>query len=228
MNALIVYAHHEPRSFNAAMKDRALGVLTANGWHAEVSDLYAEGFAAAAGRADFTRPTASERFGYVHEQRHAAASRRYAGDILREQDRLARADLVLLQFPLWWYAPPAILKGWADRVLTHGFAYTDTELFDTGLLRGKRSMLAVTTGGTREELHADSAVTGTVDEILRPISGGVLRYVGMDVAPAFVAYAPASLDPAGRSNLLDAYEAQLQQVLDGCCPDAGGGRHACS
>lgn len=70
---------------------------------------------------------------------------------------------------------PAVLKGSADRVLTHGFAYTDEEVFDTGLLRGKRAMLSITTGGTEEELQADSCYTGTVEEFLKPFSGGVLR-----------------------------------------------------
>lgn len=215
MNALIVYAHHEHKSFNAAMKERALAAFAANGWLAEVSDLYAEHFTPAASPSDFTRPTGSSRFGYVHEQRHATADRAYAADILREQDRVARADLILFQFPIWWYAPPAIVKGWADRVLTHGFAYTDTELFDSGLLRGKHGMLAVTTGGTEAELIADSGITGTVDQFLRPFNGGILRFVGMEVLPAFVAHAPATLDESGRSGLLESYGRRLQAVLDG-------------
>lgn len=213
MNALIVYAHHEPRSFNAAMKDRAAAVLAAHGWLVEVSDLYGERFAPAAGQADFTQATDSPCFGYVHEQRHATASRGYSADILREQDRIARADLLIVQFPLWWYAPPAIVKGWADRVLTHGFAYADDAMFDNGLLRGKHAMLAITTGGTREELDADAGITGSMEDILRPFSGGVLRFVGMDVAPPFVAFAPASQSADERSRTLDAYAAQLERVL---------------
>lgn len=214
MNALIVYAHHDPLSFNAAMKDRAAAVLAANGWQTQISDLYGEGFRAAAGRSDFTQPTDSHRFGYVHEQRHATAERAYAADIRREQERLACADLVVFQFPLWWYAPPAIVKGWADRVLTHGFAYTDEALFDRGLLRGKRGMLAITTGGTREELDADASVTGSVEDMLRPFQGGVIRFVGMALAPAFLAYAPTSQTAAARSLLLDDYAAHLQSVLE--------------
>ncbi|MGC5324682.1 NAD(P)H-dependent oxidoreductase [Brevibacillus sp. SYSU BS000544] len=41
MNALIVYAHPEPKSFNGALKDLAITVLTANGHQVKVSDLYA-------------------------------------------------------------------------------------------------------------------------------------------------------------------------------------------
>jgi putative NADPH-quinone reductase len=213
MNALIVYAHHERKSFNGAMKDVALHELASAGWDVEISDLYAENFQPAASSSDFTAPTGSARFGYVHEQRHAAQSRAYSDDILREQDRLSRAHLVIFQFPVWWYSPPAIVKGWADRVLTHGFAYSDTRLFDDGLLKGKRAMLAVTTGGTEEELLADRAITGRIEEFLRPFSGGVLRFIGMDVEEPFVAFAPESAGLEGRTAILAAYGAHLRRVL---------------
>ena len=44
-------------------------------------------------------------------------------DIAREQDKLRWADTVILQFPLWWFSMPAILKGWIERVYAYGFAY---------------------------------------------------------------------------------------------------------
>ncbi len=160
----------------------------------------------------------------MHEQRHAQAGRHYADEILREQDRIAAADIVLLQFPIWWYGPPAVLKGWADRVLTHGFAYTDTQLFDTGLLAGKRAMATVTTGGTREELEADAGITGSPEDFLRPVTGGILRFVGMTLLPTFWAYAPAALDAAGRQALLADHARHLEQVLSrpaGCTARAG-------
>lgn len=213
MNALIVYAHHEPKSFNAAMLRVAIDELRSAHWTVEVSDLYAEGFQAVASRSDFSAPTLSPRFGYVHEQRHAAAARAYAADILEQQDRVQRADLLLFQFPVWWYSAPAILKGWADRVLTHGFAYTETRLFDDGMLKGRRAMLAVTTGGTEQELIADSAITGRIEDFLRPFSGGVLRYVGLDVQSPFIAFAPESAGPDGRARILDSYRWHLQRLL---------------
>ena len=213
MNALIVYAHHESKSFNAAMLAVAVEELRSAHWNVEVSDLYAEGFQAVASRSDFSAPTSSDRFGYVHEQRHAAAARAYSADILEQQDRVARADFLLFQFPVWWYSPPAIVKGWADRVLTHGFAYTDSRLFDDGLLKGRRAMLAVTTGGTEDELIADSGITGRVEDFLRPFSGGVLRYVGLEVQAPFVAFAPESAGVDGRGRLLETYRRHLQRVL---------------
>ena len=44
-------------------------------------------------------------------------------EIHAEQQKLLDADLIVLQFPLWWYNLPAILKGWIDRVFTSGFGF---------------------------------------------------------------------------------------------------------
>jgi NAD(P)H dehydrogenase (quinone) len=57
-----------------------------------------------------------------------------------------RADLLILQFPIWWFGMPAILKGWADWVLARGFAYVAGRKYDTGMFRGKTAMVAATTG----------------------------------------------------------------------------------
>ena len=46
-----------------------------------------------------------------HEQMHAQRTGAVAPEILAEQAKLRRADLVILQFPLWWFGMPAILKG---------------------------------------------------------------------------------------------------------------------
>lgn len=198
MNALIVYAHPEPNSMNGALRDAAVLGLTEAGWQVEVSDLHAQHFRADAGWEDFTAPKSRDRLRYAYEQRHATPGGQYSTDILHEQAKIRRADLIIFQFPLWWYAVPAILKGWADRVLANGFAYDDQHMFDNGLLRGKHAMLSFTTGGTVAELNADRKHTGTVDEFMRPFTGGVLEFTGMRVLTPFVAYAPVSLDEDGR------------------------------
>jgi putative NADPH-quinone reductase len=211
MKALIVHAHPEPLSMNAALTATAAETLRAHGYEVEVSDLYRQGFQAVASAADFTRLVDPGRLGYIHEQRHAAATRNYVREILDEQDKVSRADLLVFQFPLWWYSVPAILKGWADRVLTHGFAYTDERLFETGLLAGKRAMLSLTTGGTAQELEADRQHTGSIEEFLRPFNGGVLAFTGMEVLPPFIAFAPASRSGEGRKDQLREYRGHLEQ-----------------
>lgn len=215
MNALIVFAHPEPRqSFNAAMRDVAVTQLTGAGLRVEVSDLYAMRFDAVAGPGDFTTLTGDDRFSLAHEQRHAQPTRRYQLDILREQDRVSRADLVILQFPYWWYGMPAILKGWADRVLSSDFAYSDSQMFSSGLFAGKSAMVAMTTGGTKHELEADAHITGSVEHNLRPITGGIMAFTGMSVLDPFVAYAPAAATLRQRHDMLRNYARHILAVID--------------
>ena len=71
MNVLIVYAHPEPQSFNGAMKDLAVEVLTGAGHTVEVSDLYAMKFDAAGGPADVLEREDPSVFRYQREQSQA-------------------------------------------------------------------------------------------------------------------------------------------------------------
>ena len=152
MHVLIVYAHPEPTSFSAALKDRAVDALTGAGHAVEVSDLYAEEFNPVAGRHDFTSTADPERFHYQTEQEFAARSGTFADDIRREQERVEGADLLVLQFPLWWGGPPAILKGWCERVLAYGFGYVDGRRFDSGLFKGRRAGFFRHDGGNARAL----------------------------------------------------------------------------
>lgn len=134
-HALIVHAHPGALSFNAALRDTARSTLESAGWTVTVSDLYAQGFRAEAGPGDFASPPVTGSYSLLREQRRASAEASFAEAVAREQERLRRADLLLLQFPLWWYSVPAVLKGWFDRVLAHGFAYDVGRLAASGARR---------------------------------------------------------------------------------------------
>jgi len=213
MNTLIVHAHPEPQSFNAALTEAAVATLTAAGHEVDVSDLYAANFSPIPSRRDFVSVAEPARFDYQAEQRHAVANGTFADDLKREQDRLLWCDLLILQFPLWWFGPPAILKGWIDRVMAYKFAYDSENKFDKGYLRGRRSMVSVTTGGTVERFSADG-LYGEIADTLRPIEYGVLRYVGFEVAEPFVAYAAPRVTAAERSAFLTAYGERLLALAD--------------
>lgn len=208
MQVLIVYAHPEPTSFNGAMKDLAVETLTAQGHSVTVSDLYAMGWNAVAGPADIDGPTDPARFSLAREQTVAMETGTIAADIAAEQAKLARADLVILQFPVWWFGMPAILKGWADRVFARGFAYLPGRKYDTGMFKGKLAMVATTTG-TSADTYAPDGIDGDMLTVLWPIHNGLLRYTGFDVLPPCVAYMPAREDDATRARQLAAYRARL-------------------
>lgn len=209
MQVLIVHAHPEPASFNAALTGAAVDALQSAGHAVTVSDLYADGFHAMAGRHDFTTTADPSRFHYQSEQAHAAANGGFATEIRREQEKLRRADLLILQFPLWWGAPPAILKGWFERVLAYGFAYVDGRRFDSGLFRGRRALLSVTTGGTPARFAADG-VYGEIERVLWPVRRLTLEYIGYEVEEPFVAYGVPRVGDAERESCLAAWR---QRVL---------------
>lgn len=212
MNVLIVYAHPEPKSFNGAMKDLAVETLRTSGHDVVVSDLYAMGFNPVTGLGDFEGDRADADFLSIpKEQTHAIEAGTLAADIVTEQEKLANADLVIFQFPVWWFGMPAILKGWADRVFARGFAYLPGRKYDTGMFKGKTAMVVATTG-TSADTYAPDGIDGDILTVLWPIHNGLLRYSGFDVLPPFLAYMPGRVGEAGREAYLDAYRKRLGEI----------------
>jgi NAD(P)H dehydrogenase (quinone) len=208
MNVLIVYAHPERTSFTAALKDAAVDALSAAGHRVEVSDLYGEGFNPVAGRHDFIGAADPTRFHYQSEQLHAARINGFAADLMREQERLMRADLLVFVFPLWWGGLPAIVKGWFDRVCAYGVAYADGRRFERGYFVGRRALLGLTTGGTTERFSADGSY-GKMRHVLHSVRRCILEYLGLEVVEPFVAYAAPRVDAAARAEYLRSWRARL-------------------
>ena len=208
VNVLIIYAHPEPTSFAGAMKNVAVSALTAAGHRVEVSDLYAEGFNPVAGRHDFKNAADPVRFHYQSEQLNASRTNGFAADLVREQDRLMRADLLVFIFPLWWGGVPAIVKGWFDRVCAYGVAYADGRRYERGYFVGRRALLALTTGGTIRRFSADGSY-GEMRHVLHSIQRCMLEYLGLETLEPFVAYAAPRVDPTVRTEYLRDFEARL-------------------
>ena len=204
MNVLLVFAHPEPRSLNGALRDIVVAELKAQGHEVRVSDLYAQGWTSEIDRADFPHLAPDARLSIATASGEAFKAGVLTGDVMAEQQKLLWADAVILQFPLWWFTMPAILKGWVDRVYSYGFAYGVGEHSDKrwgdrygeGVFAGKRAMLVVTTGGW-EEHYSERGINGPIDDLLFPINHGVLFYPGFDVLPSFVAHRVNRLDEAG-------------------------------
>jgi NAD(P)H dehydrogenase (quinone) len=216
MKVLIVFAHPEPRSLNGALRDIAIQELKAQGHEVRVSDLYAERWKSEVDRADFPLLPSEERLKPVAASRDGFTTNTLTKDVRAEQEKLLWADVLILQFPLWWFSMPAILKGWVERVFAYGFAYGVGEHSDKrwgdrygeGTLAGKRAMLVVTAGGW-EAHYAARGVNGPIDDLLFPINHGILYYPGYDVLPPFVAYSVDRLDEAG----FEAIAAQLRERM---------------
>ena len=137
MRALVVLAHPEPGSFNHAIAERVVSVLRSAGHEVTFHDLYAEGF-------DPVLPA-----GEVPEDRAVDP------EIAKYCDELARAEGIVIVHPNWWGQPPAILKGWIDRVIRPGVAYRfiegdSGEGVPEGLLRA-RTAVVLNTSNTEPE-----------------------------------------------------------------------------
>jgi len=219
MNVLIVYAHPEPRSLNGSLKDFSVRRLQEAGHTVQVSDLYAMNWKAALDAHDSLAPATGERFDPSRASKHAFENGLQSPDIAAEQAKLKWADAVILQFPLWWFSMPAIMKGWVERVYAYGFAYGVGEHSDArwgdrygeGNLAGKRAMLLVTTGGW-ESHYSARGINGPIDEVLFPIQHGILYYPGFDVLPPFVVYRTSRIDEQKYRQVRDALGERLDNL----------------
>ncbi len=133
MRVLVLHAHPLADSLHGALHREIVGRLQARGHEVDDCDLYAEGFDPvldAAGRGRYF-DTAGNRTG-----------------VERYVERLFAAEALVLCFPVWCFGPPAILKGFMDRVMVPGVSF---RLDEKGVLRPNlthlRRLVAVATYG---------------------------------------------------------------------------------
>lgn len=161
MRHLVVLAHPREGSFTRAVATTYVDAVRALGHSADLNDLYASGFDPVA-RADesFTRGLGEA-----------------ADDVKAEIARVRAADVVVFVSPVWWIAPPAMMKGWLDRVLRPGFAYgyrPDTGRVG-GLLTDKRGLVFTSAGSTVQEFLG----SGKMDAIRTMWDAGTVTFCGM-------------------------------------------------
>lgn len=108
MRALVIYAHPDNESLNAAIHQEILAALVAAGHEIDDLDLYAERF----------DPVLSleERRSYFDPEKNRERVGGYAA-------RIEKADALIFCFPTWCLGPPAILKGFFDRVMVPGVSF---------------------------------------------------------------------------------------------------------
>jgi NAD(P)H dehydrogenase (quinone) len=137
MKISVILAHPDPESFNHAIARTAIRQLRKNGHSVLFHDLYNENFD--------PRLDAEE-----------ISSDALLPKIIRDHcEELAQADGIIIIHPNWWGQPPAILKGWIDRVIRPGVAYEflegdSGEGVPNGLLKAK-AVLILNTSNTEEK-----------------------------------------------------------------------------
>lgn len=225
---LWVSALPEPRSLGGSLRTDGIAHLRRGDHTVIESDLYAMGWDPvirprdggydhdpADGSADaeidaHRRHAPPQRFRVSRDTREAFLSGTLPPEITREQDKLRRADALIVQFPLWWYGVPAILKGWFDRVFTSGFAFgTDPSTgrrlrFEQGPFTDKRA-LVITTLGDRPQAIGPRGKSGELSELLFGLLHGTFAYTGMDALPPLAFPSADRLEDYGqaREELID-------------------------
>ena len=108
MRALVVHAHPSPESFSAALAQEAAATLSQQGHDVDICDLYAENFDPVLPLSTFRR--------YLDPQENRTGVETLA-------QRLKAAEALIFVFPVWHDGPPAILKGYFDRVFVRGVVF---------------------------------------------------------------------------------------------------------
>lgn len=202
MRALILLTHPEPRSFNAHLAAQAAQQMRHDGLPVQMINLHANGFDPLEAPHHPPRRPRPDRFDAQREQRHSAEQGQLPIDVQRYLHLLQTTDLLILQFPLWWFAAPAILKGWLDRVLVYGPVYNSRQRHEHGVMRGKRALLSVTTGASARACAVDGR-EGDTRLLLWPLMYS-LRYIGFEVMEPHLVHAVRSGPAPERAQAHDA------------------------
>ena len=212
MRVFIVHAHPEPRSFSGAMTQAATEALAGAGHEVAVSDLYAMRFDPVSDRRNFVTTHDPDYYRQQAEEAHAAQHDGFAPDLQAEMDKLFWCDALILQFPLWWFGLPAILKGWVDRVFAAGGrTYGGGKWYDRGVFAGKRAMCALTIGGP-PPIYSEHGLNGPIAAILFPINHGMLYFTGFTVIEPFLVHAPVRIGEQERKRHLERYRGRVLEL----------------
>lgn len=189
---LIVLCHPNPRSFNHAIATAVRRRLDELGCAVVYHDLYEEGFDPVLNRDELAR-----RFSFD-------------GLVQRHYRDIEEADGIVIVHPEWWSQPPALLKGWIDRVIRPGIGYEfEGEEFmpksKVALLGGKRALVLATTDAEPPEAIVESGEeppTERPQPLLASLWRETLGYCGITDFHFRMLYAVRTVEPADRRQWL--------------------------
>lgn len=206
MNVHIVFAHPNIDSFNGRLRSAAINLFKEKKIEVTTCDLYQIGFKAAADQADFTQLNNPDFFDLQAEQSYAAKNGTFANDIQREQKLLLNADLIIFQFPLWWYSMPALLKGYIDRIFSMGWAYGGNQA-----LAGKKILVSMTTGAPGITWTDENR--GTIKDIFKHLFVGTFGLCGISLLGPFIVYGAKRLNEVEKNEVINNYVKFLNELL---------------
>lgn len=197
MQALVVYCHPSPSSFNAAVRDVVLAKLAAAGAEVRLTDLYAESFQPVLTGPEWTH--------YLKAPANREPVERHCAD-------LDWCDTLIFVYPTWWYGLPAMLKGWLDRVMLPDSAFIMPKVEGGTIAPGLQHIARLgvfTTCGASWWLTLFVGAPGR-----RTLQRGLGLLLKRGHRKAFAAhYLMDSSTPASRKRHLDRVAAQMDRLI---------------
>ncbi len=183
MHVYIVFAHPSKKSFTGEVLDSFIRGLDEAGHDYQIGDLYGMDFKSEMDLEQYERETGMDPGAPVPE------------DVLREQEKIDRSDLVAFIYPLWWSDCPSKLKGWFDRVWSLGYAYTyENGEHAASSVKIEKALVICTAGHTMEHLEE----TGIVESMRRVMLQDRLLGVGFGSARLEILDGMVPGDPESR------------------------------
>lgn len=163
MTTLVVVSHSDPDSLTQHVARATAEAIRAMGCEVDIADLGAENFDPrfSMGDLDLYRGTGAA-----------------PADVIAEQERIDRADHLILVFPMYWWSMPALLKGWIDRVFVSGWAYDFTPGSEFVKKLGRLTVHLIPIAGDDTESFERH---GVYEAFRTQIERGVIKYCGATI-----------------------------------------------
>ena len=203
MNIYLILAHPETKSFNASLANAQRKALIDFGHEVRFKDLYQDKFNPLLTKNDFPHIPKDQHIQFPYAQGQSYKNNTTADDVTEEHKNLSWADAVIIQFPLWLYGMPAILKGWCERVLSEGFAHepSNNRWFENGGLSDTRLLLSLTTNG-KKVTFSSRGRHWSLDIILWPILNA-FWFSGFKIIRPFIAFDVIRATDIERNNIIN-------------------------
>lgn len=163
MKHAVIFAHPKPDSFTATIAQTYAQAARDLGHEVVVRDLYGLGFDPCLKAAELPGPG-----GYAP-----------AADVKAERAVLQDVDVFAFVYPLWFNAPPAILKGYVDRVLSMGFGYEPGPMGVESRLDGRR-LISFSSSGAPEDWVRDTGALTALSTLFDRHLAGVCGLIVVD------------------------------------------------
>ncbi len=160
MKVLIVFTHPNSNSFNHALLENVSSGLKQAGHEIKIKNLYEEGFNPVLDSDDLSKL----HNGHTPER------------IVKEQKELLWAEGLVFIYPLWWFTPPAMLKGWFDVSFSNGVAFEYSDTGAKGLLKHKKALVLITAGASQDYFDKNDSL----EISYRPLTDGTLGFCGVE------------------------------------------------